>query len=165
MPHSGLTPSRRPRTLASMMRSISAIGLLSLALGLGACTQMSETWTSWTSPTDESQPEKRPTEASLRSAFPDISLPKGSEIDLDRSFVFSSPTQTVGKLAADVPYDVATTFRFYQNQMPADGWSLVNAFQSGTASLYYAKSGRFAGLIIERTGRHSCRVTFNVGPE
>ena len=98
-------------------------------------------------------------------AFPDIRLPANYEIDLERSVIFTSPTQTVGKVVLNGTGDVDSVYRFYENSMSEQGWSLVNAFQSATSSLYFAKPGRFVAIIIESTGKNGSRVTMNVGPE
>jgi hypothetical protein len=109
--------------------------------------------------------DAREIEAGLLQAFPDVPIPAGHKIDLERSMIFNSPSQTVGKLTAEGSGDVDSVYRFYQAKMQENGWNLVNAFQSATSSLYYAKPGKFLAIIIEATGRRSTRVTLNVGPE
>lgn len=103
-------------------------------------------------------------EAGLLKAFPDIPIPANHKIDLDRSVIFTSPNQTVGKLTTQGGGDVDSVYNFYVTQMPAQGWKMVNAFQSATSSLYFSKAGRFVAIIVEPLGRGS-RVTLNVGPE
>lgn len=104
-------------------------------------------------------------EVGLLQAFPDVPIPADHKIDLERSMIFKSPSQTVGKLTSEGSGDVDSIFRFYQAQMQQNGWNLVNGFQSATSSLYYAKPGKFLAIIIESTGRRSSRVTLNIGPE
>jgi hypothetical protein len=104
-------------------------------------------------------------ESGIVQAFPDIPIPASHRIDLERSVIFTSPSQTVGKIALTGSGDVDSLFRFFTMQMEANGWSKVNAFQSATSSLYYAKPGRFVAVIIEATGKAGSRVTINIGPE
>ena len=104
-------------------------------------------------------------ESGIVQAFPDIPIPASHKIDLERSVIFTSPSQTVGKIALNGNGDVDSLYRFFSTQMEANGWSKVNAFQSATSSLYFAKPGRFVAIIIEATGKSGSRVTINVGPE
>lgn len=104
-------------------------------------------------------------ESGIINAFPDIPIPASHKIDLERSVIFTSPTQTVGKITLDGKGDLDSLYRFFETQMNAQGWSMVNAFQSATSSLYFAKPGRFVAIIIEATGKNSSRVSINIGPE
>ncbi len=106
-------------------------------------------------------------ENGIVQAFPDIPIPASHQIDLERSVIFTSPSQTVGKIGLVGRGDVDSLYRFFEGQMVAQGWSMVNAFQSATSSLYFAKPGRFVAIIIEPAGKTagSSRVTINVGPE
>jgi len=99
------------------------------------------------------------------SAFPDIPLPSSHTIDLERSVIFTSPSQTVGKISMVGRGDVDSLYRFFERQMSDNGWNKVNAFQSATSSMYYAKPGRFVAIIIEADVKLGSRVTLNVGPE
>lgn len=104
-------------------------------------------------------------ENGIVQAFPDIPIPASHQIDLERSVIFTSPSQTVGKIGLVGRGDVDSLYRFFESQMVAQGWSMVNAFQSATSSLYFAKPGRFVAIIIEPTVKGSSRITINVGPE
>lgn len=109
--------------------------------------------------------EAKQFESGVVQAFPDIPIPASHKIDLERSVIFTSPSQTVGKVSLVGSGDVDSLYRFFDTQMAANGWSKVNAFQSATSSLYFAKPGRFVAIIIEATAKRGSRVTINVGPE
>lgn len=109
--------------------------------------------------------DSKQVEAGLLKAFPDIPIPADHKIDLERSVIFTSPSQTVGKLTTQGGGSVDSLYNFYVTQMPAQGWKMVNAFQSATSSLYFSKAGRFVAIIIEPAGLRGSRVTLNVGPE
>jgi hypothetical protein len=103
-------------------------------------------------------------EPGIVKSFPDIPIPASHKIDLEKSVIFASPSQTVGKLVTTGRGDAASLFAFYTTHMADAGWKLVNSFQSATSSLYFAKPGKFAAIIIESQGR-SATVTINIGPE
>ena len=82
-------------------------------------------------------------------------------VDLVESVIFSSPTQTVGKIVLRGRADSASLYRFFEDSMAAKGWSTVNAFQSSVSSLYFAKPGRFVAIVITQDST----VYINIGPE
>lgn len=104
-------------------------------------------------------------ESGILKAFPDVPIPANFKIDLERSTIFTSNQQSLGKVVSEGRSDPQSVYRFYESAMPAGGWSLVNAFQSSTSSMYFAKPGKFVAIIIESTGRFSSKVTLNIGPE
>ena len=104
-------------------------------------------------------------ESGVIKAFPDIPIPASHKINLDRSVIFTSPTQTIGKIALEGVGDVDSLFRFFEAKMEEQNWSLVNSFQSATSSMYFAKPGKFVAIIIESLGKNGSRVYINVGPE
>lgn len=108
--------------------------------------------------------EARQFDSGIIKAFPDIPIPSTHRINLQESVIFKSPTQTVGKIALTGGGDGDSLYRFYEEHMVANGWSLVNSFQSTTSSMYFAKPGKFAAVIIEAQATGS-KVFINVGPE
>mgnify|MGYP003638389973 CR=1 FL=1 len=108
--------------------------------------------------------DTRTFDSGVIKAFPDIAIPSTHKIDLEKSVIFTSPTQTVGKITLSGSGDADSLYRFFEEQMAANGWSMVNAFQSATSSLYFAKPGKFVAVIIESTKTGS-NVFINIGPE
>lgn len=105
--------------------------------------------------------EAKDLEEGIIKAFPDIPVPATHRVDLTETVIFTSPTQTVGKIVLRGRADGTSLYRFFDETMPAKGWSTVNAFQSAVSSLYFAKPGKFAAIVI--TDDNS--VYINVGPE
>ena len=148
--------------------SFIAVTVLSLGLVVAACSQK------WQKPevtridakTGEVQTKNglKEIEAGTIKTFPDLPLPATHKIDLDRSVIFHSNNQALGKVVAAGGGDLPSVFAFYQEEMPRKGWTLVNSFQSNVGNLYYARPGTFVAITIEPTGRGS-RVTMNIGPE
>ena len=104
-------------------------------------------------------------ESGIIKAFPDIPIPANHKVDLYRSVIFTSPNNTMGKITLVGSGDVDSIYRFFEGSMTTNGWNLVNAFQSSTSSMYFAKPGKFVAIIIEMDGRGSSKVSINVGPE
>lgn len=95
------------------------------------------------------------------SAFPDIPIPATHKVDLQQSVIFSSPSQAMGKIVLVGRASLPELFRFFNDQMPSNGWSTVNAFESAVSSLYFAKPGRFVAIVITPDSK----VHINIGPE
>lgn len=160
----------KPYVSALAPRSLcAAVAVAVIAAGVGGCDP------NWRSPdvmrvnkeTGEVQTisDVKEFEAGVLRAFPDVPVPATHKIDMERTTIFTSNNQSLGKIVMEGSGDVASLYHFFSTEMPAKGWSLVNGFQSGTSSLYYAKPGKFAAVIMEQTGRRGSRVTLNVGPE
>lgn len=105
--------------------------------------------------------ESRDIEKGIIRAFPDIPVPATHRVDLSESVIFTSPSQTVGKIVLKGRADTASLYRFFEEAMPNKGWSNVNQFQSAVSSLYFAKPGKFAAIVITEDST----VYINVGPE
>ena len=100
-------------------------------------------------------------EEGILKAFPDLPVPATHRVDLSQSVIFTSPTQTIGKVVLRGNADPNSLFRFFEDNLTAKGWSTVNAFQSAVSSLYFAKPGRFVAIVITEDQT----VYINVGPE
>lgn len=148
--------------------SLIALMVVVAGLAVAACSQK------WQKPevsrvntkTGEVQTKNglRDIEAGTIKTFPDLPLPATHKIDLDKSVIFNSNNQALGKVVASGKGDIASVFAFYQAEMPKKGWTLVNSFQSNVGNLYYARPGTFVAITIEPSGRGS-NVTMNIGPE
>jgi hypothetical protein len=146
------------------MRKTLYLSALAVAL-LSACTSMQNAGVTQIDPKTGQPVPAAETAAAMLKAFPDVPIPANHKLDLERSMIFTAPNQTLGKLATTGGGSVDTVYHFFADQMPKNGWHLVNAFQSGTSSLYFAKPGRFVAIIIEADGRNSSRVSMYIGPE
>lgn len=105
--------------------------------------------------------EAQDIEQGIIQAFPDIPVPATHRVDLSESVIFTSPSQTVGKIVLKGNADGASLYRFFDEAMSNKGWSSVNQFQSAVSSLYFAKPGKFAAIVITEDKT----VYINVGPE
>ena len=155
------------------MKKTSIFALSAMCVVLASCAGNGPFGGTYKSPEVQSYGDKgepivktdvRSFESGIIKAFPDIPIPSTHRINLDKSVIFTSPSQTVGKITLQGSGDADSLYRFFEEQMSSNGWSIVNAFQSATSSMYFAKPGKFAAIIIESTGSGS-NVFINIGPE
>lgn len=85
--------------------------------------------------------------------FPDIALPAGTAIDLDRSLVLGAGRDWVGRLAFTTRSGgVATIYDFFRAEMPRLGWTETTSLRGATSLLVFQQGQRVASIQI--AGRH-----------
>ena len=152
--------------MAYLSKSFVVAALVVSSLALGGCTLGGNLVSPDRQTVDaEGRPqtitEAKDIEKGIIRAFPDIPVPATHRVDLSESVIFSSPTQTVGKIVLKGDAHSASLYRFFEESMSSKGWSNVNQFQSAVSSLYYAKPGKFVAIVIAKDQT----VYINVGPE
>ena len=84
--------------------------------------------------------------------FPDIALPAGTSIDLDRSLVLGAGREWTGRLAFTARGSVAATYDFFRAEMPKLGWTEVTSLRAATSILVFNQGPRIASIqIVGRT--------------
>jgi hypothetical protein len=83
--------------------------------------------------------------------FPDIALPSGTSIDLDRSLVLGTGREWVGRLAFTARGGVAETYDYFRMEMPRLGWTEVSSLRAATSLLVFQQGPRIA--TIQLAGR------------
>lgn len=85
--------------------------------------------------------------------FPDIALPAGTAIDLDRSLVLGAGRDWMGRLAFTTRSGgVAEIFAFFRAEMPRLGWTETTSLRGATSLLVFQQGQRVATIQI--AGRH-----------
>ncbi len=98
-------------------------------------------------------------------AFPDIPIPSTHRINLAKSVIYTSPSVTMAKVTLSGGGDLDSLYRFFEENMAANDWTMVNAVQSSQSFMHYAKPGRFTSIFIENLGKYGNQVHMTVGPE
>ena len=85
-------------------------------------------------------------------SFPDIALPAGTSIDLDRSLVLGAGREWTGRLAFTARGTVAATYDYFRAEMPKLGWTEVTSLRAATSILVFNQGPRIASIqIVGRT--------------
>jgi len=72
--------------------------------------------------------------------FEDILIPQGLKLEMDRSFIYETPSFKVGKLVFSGRLEVQSLANFFANNMERDGWKLLNKFGFKDVVLNFSKS-------------------------
>lgn len=105
--------------------------------------------------------EQQQMAAALLANFPDIPVPVGYRVDLRESTIFNSPSYSAGKITLIGSSPSGALYSFFDTEMAANGWSLVNKMQSEVSFLNFAKPGKFVAVQVFLDGK----ITIFVSPE
>ena len=99
--------------------------------------------------------------AALLNDFPDIPVPVGYRVDLKQSTSFYSPNYSAGKIVLIGSSQSGLLFKFFADEMVANGWTLVNKMQSEVSVLNFAKPGKLVSVNIFLDGK----ITILIAPQ
>ena len=76
-------------------------------------------------------------------------LPPGSSIKQDKSFIIGTGDNWFGRMTLNIGRDADTAYRFFVQQYPSQGWSLVSSVRTARSLLIFIKGDR--SLTVEIT--------------
>ena len=98
------------------------------------------------------------------SQFPDIPIPSGATMDLDRSLVLGARDAWIGRLAMHVGGAPGALYDFYSREMARFGWREITSVRSETSVLTYARGERVATVQIRSQALRGVQVDVTVSP-
>jgi len=97
------------------------------------------------------------------SQFPDIPIPQGAKIDVEKTLVFGiSPW--FGQLSISSPGSVDVVFDFFQQGLPNYKWESITSIRSQTSILTYSQEGRILTVAIQAASISGSDVAITVAP-
>ena len=78
--------------------------------------------------------------------FTDIPIPPKNSIDLDRTLVFGSDRDWIGRISLSTSMGVSDVYDFYKREMPKLGWTELTSIRSSTSVLTYTMDNRVATI-------------------
>jgi hypothetical protein len=131
--------------------ALKAMGALSLVVVLGACTA--------TTPLGPREP-LRPNE--MLAGTP---LPPGSTIANDKSLLIGGTGHWVGRLVLNLSGSTQDAFAFFEEQMPAQGWTVISSVRGEQSLMVLTKQDLTATVAFtERSGFGAGTATLTVTP-
>lgn len=133
-----------------------AMGLcLSLALTLSACS----------SANSPSLNENAANDAVIFQSLPSGALPPGAKLITDATLVMGSGENWVGRVSLDIGKDAETAYRYFLQQYPKQGWTLLSSTRGQTSLLIFMKDTRTASIqITENSTLSPGKAVINVSP-
>lgn len=80
--------------------------------------------------------------------FVDIPMPGKNTIDLDRTLVFGTEKDWIGRVSLSSSMSVSEIYDFYKREMPRFGWSELTSVRSSTSVLTYQMDNRIATIQV-----------------
>lgn len=80
--------------------------------------------------------------------FTDIPIPPKNTIDLDRTLVFGSDRDWIGRISLSSSMAVGEVYDFYKREMPKLGWTELTSIRSSTSVLTYQMDNRVATIQV-----------------
>lgn len=84
--------------------------------------------------------------------FKDIPLPMGAKEDLERTFVFESPSLQIGRMVYTSRAKIADLTQFFIRECPATQWKLQKVLEAQGKSLVYTKPGKQLVVTVQKLG-------------
>lgn len=108
------------------------------------------------------------TEAAANQAgfarFSDIPMPPKNSIDLDRTIVFGTERDWIGRIALSSSLSVSDTYDFYKREMPRYGWTELTSVRSATSVLSYQLDNRIATIQVSGQRFGGATIDFWMNP-
>lgn len=80
--------------------------------------------------------------------FVDIPMPGKNSIDLDKTLVFGTERDWIGRVSLSSSMGVGEIYDFYKREMPRYGWTELTSVRSATSVLSYQMDNRIATIQV-----------------
>lgn len=96
--------------------------------------------------------------------FPDIAVPAGAKMDVERSLVLGARDDWIGRLSMNTSGSTSGSYDFFLREMPKFGWQEITTVRSEVSVLTYSRSGRIATIQIRKKTLGGSAVDITVSP-
>lgn len=96
--------------------------------------------------------------------FPDIPVPPGSKLQLDRTLILGSGQAWMGQMVVNAPQGTFAYFDFLKHKMPEFGWAEMTSVRAPVSVLTYSRQGRIASIQIQARTIGGSEAIFTVSP-
>lgn len=101
--------------------------------------------------------------AANASIFPDIPIPDGANMIVDKTLVVGTDNW-FGQLALSTSQSPVAMFDFYRNRLPQFGWNQITAVRAPTSVLTYDREDRIMQMQIASTTLRGSEILITVSP-
>jgi len=149
--------NRNGRRGSRLLRGMTTVLLLS---GIAACNQTTPMVVTSNTPGGNSQTPP----ASAFSQFPDIPVPAGAKMNVDKTLVFGSEPW-FGQLALSTSSNAGVIFDFFRNNLPEHKWQEITSVRAPTSILTYMREDRVLAIAIQGSTLSGSNITITVSPK
>ena len=138
-----------------ILQGITAAFLLS---GIAACNQTAPMQATSSAPSGSN-----PQATSAFSQFPDIPVPAGAKMNVDKTLVFGSDPW-FGQLALNTSSNAGLIFNFFRQNLTEHDWQEVTSVRAPTSILTYMREDRVLAISIQGSTLGGSDITITVSP-
>ena len=135
-----------------------AASLVAVAIMIGGCTQTTPI------PTKSGATQVSSKTPTAFVQFPDVPVPPGSKINVDRTLVFGSKPW-FGQLTLTSTTSSNRAFDFFRAMMPGQGWQEVTSVRAPTSILTYDQDDRVLAIAIQAATLLGSEITITMSPK
>jgi hypothetical protein len=96
--------------------------------------------------------------------FSDVPIPTGSDIKMDRSFVFGAHDAWIGRVVLADSNGVGPLYDFYKANTPKYGWEEITSVRSAVSVLTYTRNERVLTVQIRSRTLWGAEIDLTVSP-
>jgi len=96
--------------------------------------------------------------------FPDIAVPVGAKMDVERSLVLGARGDWIGRLSMDSGQSPSASYDFFLREMPKYRWQEITTVRSETSVLTYSRDNRIATIQITKKTLGGSKIDITVSP-
>lgn len=141
--------------LDSVIRSVAIAALLAI----GACSQN----VAVTSPASGTSGSGNGRVEGF-TTFPDMPMPAGGEIDVERTLIFGTGDTWFGRMVINTSHGTGDMFTFYRESLPGFGWKEITSVRAAVSVLTYVREDRVATIQIQARTLRGSEITITVSP-
>lgn len=98
------------------------------------------------------------------TTFPDMPMPVGGEIDVERTLIFGTGDAWFGRMVLNTSHNTGDMFTFYREGLPGFGWKEITSVRAAVSVLTYVREDRVATIQIQARTIRGAEVTITVSP-
>jgi hypothetical protein len=98
------------------------------------------------------------------TTFPDMPMPVGGDIDVERTLIFGTGESWFGRLVINTPHSTGDMFTFYREGLPGFGWQEVTSVRAAVSVLTYVRSERVATIQVQARAIRGSEISITVSP-
>lgn len=134
-----------------------------IAAGIGFAASACTPGSSATSPSGGSSTTTARTAVGF-AQFPDIAVPAGAKMDVERSLVLGARDNWIGRLSMDSGQGPSASYDFFLREMPKYRWQEITTVRSETSVLTYSRDDRIATIQITKKTLGGSKIDVTVSP-
>ncbi len=144
--------------IKSIYRRLEILMVATVLLTATACDRTSPIMAS-----SKSTPGQAAQATTAYAQFPDIPIPSGANINVEKTLVFGSDPW-FGQLALSTRTKPGTLFEFYRTNLPSYSWQEIASVRAPTSILTYENASRVLVISIQNSTLSGSEITISVSP-